>query len=1000
MLNITKQGNSIKVVGVNNPTYPYSGTLTYPLNSIILVVDSSNMATFRSAANNDVLFTGIITDITINGTPQTKETIGQQFGAISNASTGGGGTGGGAVDSVNGQTGTVVLTANDVNAYAKNEVDGLLSAKVGVDVYNRDIPTLATKEELALKADKSSLGDYLLKTEAQSNYETISGAQGKYQAKLKAGTGIEITGENVINVTLDTNIYQVVESLPDTEINPNKIYLVLSAESGETNLYTEYLYVNSKWEKIGEYKADVDLTPYLKSSEAASTYATKQELAGEVSEREKQDSALGGMIAGETEAREQAINNLTATVNGKLDTATYNSEKATFETKENAAATYQPKGSYLTSIPDEYVTDTELSAKNYATQDWVTEQGYLTEHQDISGLATKEELNGKQDVLVSGTNIKTINGNTILGSGNITLEGGVKEWDFSVLKANTEERQRFISEAKPSDVIKNVPHTVTDDTLVDCSIASISGDDDMKYCCLVNTVIAEPYLTILNVSEATASVSFAFKLSADYSLNETSYNPIANKAVYDAIAALKTELPTKTSELQNDSGFMTNTEADTAYQAKGDYALKSEVPKQYVQDISFIAPSSINIFDQDGNMKMIGFADGITLGEKGENVEVKLDDSFVDKVNGKQDTLVSGTNIKTINGNSLLGSGDITIEGGTGSGVKEWDFAQLQSDAEYRTDFITNAKASDIVNNVLYQSTTYDHCSILCIKGSTYSLLLNNAFDPMIAPLTVVENSALIIAAINIYTIVDSVLSDDSTNPVQNKVIKAELDKMANARKHDLSTYGGMINAGDTLTNVGSYGLSKVFVCVYSDILNIIAIGLNADGNDIVINLKNEKVEGTWKWNVKSEIEIGGGTSGSGIATWDYAQLQSDQEYRTNFLSNVKVSDDLINLGGSDNPEHASILTIDGNVYTVMYNVGGNPKVASINVQESVATITNIDAIPKNVATTTENGLMSSADKTKLDSIDVASILSRIAALETQMGEVSAKLDAINGETV
>ena len=30
----------------------------------------------------------------------------------------------------------------------------------------------------------------------------------------------------------------------------------------------------------------------------------------------------------------------------------------------------------------------------------------------------------------------------------------------------------------------------------------------------------------------------------------------------------------------------------------------------------------------------------------------------------KQDKLVSGTNIKTINGNSLLGSGDITISGG------------------------------------------------------------------------------------------------------------------------------------------------------------------------------------------------------------------------------------------------------------------------------------------------------------------------------------------------
>lgn len=895
MLNITKQGNSIKVVGVNNPTYPFNGTLTYPLNSIILVVDSSNMATFRSAANNDVLFTGIITDITINGTPQTKETIGQQFGAISNASTGGGGTGG-AVDSVNGQTGTVVLTANDVNAYSKTESDG------------------------------------------------------KYQAKLTAGTGIEITGENVINVTLDTNIYQVVESLPESEINPNKIYLVLSAESGETNLYTEYLYVNSKWEKIGEYKADVDLTPYLKSSEAASTYATKQELAGETSEREKQDSALGGMIAGETEAREQAITNLTATVQGKLDTATYNSEKATFETKENAAATYQPKGDYAS----------ETLVNNL--------EGMVTDLQDWYGRLNDETRrldDAKQDKLVSGTNIKTINSQSLLGEGNIeiTVQGGgitdapndgklygrkSEQWtevvipDTSNLATKAELGAKLdtatYNEEKATFALKTeIPNTENLATKTELT-EGLAGK--------ANTSDLSNYLTTSN-----AQSTYATKSELGAKLDVETYN--SEKATF----ALKSELP-------DTSDFITTETAAATYQPKGEYL--TAVPDNYVTD-------------EELNGK--GYA-------------------TTEQLNAKQDTLVSGTNIKTVNGNSLLGSGDITIEGGTGSGVKEWDFAQLQSDNEYRNNFIANAKVSDIINNVSYQSTTYDHCSILCIKGSTYTLLLNITTNPMIAPLTVAENTALISSAINIYTIVDSTLSADSTNPVQNKVIKAELDKKANARKHDLSTYGGAINAGDTLTNVGSYGLLKVFVCVYTDLLNVIAIGLNAEGKDIVINLKNENVEGTWKWNVKSEIEIGGGTSGSGIATWDYTQLQSDQEYRTNFLSHVKVSDDLINLGGSDNPEHASILTIDNNVYTVMYNVGGNPKVTSINIQESGATITNIDAIPKNVATTTENGLMSSADKTKLDSIDVASILSRITALETQMGEVSAKLDAINGEAV
>ena len=43
-----------------------------------------------------------------------------------------------------------------------------------------------------------------------------------------------------------------------------------------------------------------------------------------------------------------------------------------------------------------------------------------------------------------------------------------------------------------------------------------------------------------------------------------------------------------------------------------------------------------------------------------------------DLADGKQDALVSGTNIKTINGNSLLGSGNITISGGSSTNQKAW----------------------------------------------------------------------------------------------------------------------------------------------------------------------------------------------------------------------------------------------------------------------------------------------------------------------------------------
>lgn len=94
--------------------------------------------------------------------------------------------------------------------------------------------------------------------------------------------------------------------------------------------------------------------------------------------------------------------------------ATYMSDGRTVEDAINSAGTggggadmtnYYTKAQidakgYITSVPSEYVTETELNAK-----------GYLTEHQDISG---------KQDKLVSGSNVKTVNGTSILGGGNIS----------------------------------------------------------------------------------------------------------------------------------------------------------------------------------------------------------------------------------------------------------------------------------------------------------------------------------------------------------------------------------------------------------------------------------------------------------------------------------------------------------------------------------------------------------------------------------------------------
>lgn len=96
------------------------------------------------------------------------------------------------------------------------------------------------------------------------------GADGKVpatQLALKTINGKSIYGSG--NVAIDLTLYKIVEELPEQDIDVNKIYLVLGT-AGAQNIYTEYIYTGKAWEKLGEYKADVDLTPYVKFTDIAS----------------------------------------------------------------------------------------------------------------------------------------------------------------------------------------------------------------------------------------------------------------------------------------------------------------------------------------------------------------------------------------------------------------------------------------------------------------------------------------------------------------------------------------------------------------------------------------------------------------------------------------------------------------------------------------------------------------------------------------------------------
>lgn len=86
------------------------------------------------------------------------------------------------------------------------------------------------------------------------------------------------------------------------------------------------------------------------------------------------------------------------------------------------------------------------------------------------------------------------------------------------------------------------------------------------------------------------------------------------------------------------------------------YGVKTENPQMTVR-VPIKAGAGVSMdADESGKFLVVNNADHDELAKK-------ADKSYVDSaISGKQDTLVSGTNIKTINGESILGSGNIVID--------------------------------------------------------------------------------------------------------------------------------------------------------------------------------------------------------------------------------------------------------------------------------------------------------------------------------------------------
>ena len=587
--------------------------------------------------------------------------------------------------------------------------------------------------------------EYATKNELENAIENeVMRADEKYAAKTDllpyATTGwVEsqgyLTEHQDISGKLDTDIFTTYTASTQTELN-NK-----QDASGMT-AYATTAFTESTYAKIGDIPTKTsDLTndSGFITDAALLGYATEQYVDNSVSGKvdnsaltqyytsAQTDTAIqnatNGLASEEwvesqgylkehqslsaystTEQMNQAIGSATAATTGWV-------ESQGFLTEHQSLSAYTPTSGFSTingsaiteggnlvieetsysgganiDITDHIISVTGITVPTKLSE-LTNDSGYINSGQAQTQI--DNAVNGKQDTLVSGENIKTINSQSLLGSGNIEIQGGGETYsagegigidaDNIISVTGNYETIVEITQAEYDALTsydKNTTYVITDAPAVNLSAYTPTSG----FSTINGNVITEGGNIVIEGGSG-----------SDYSAG-------ANIDITNHIISVTgITVPTKLSELTNDEGFVNSGEVETQITSKGYLTGYTET------DPVFQASAASGITSQDitnWNNKL----DSSDL--EPYYTSAQTDTAISNATSGKQDTLVSGVNIKTINNQSLLGSGNIQIQGGSGGsgdGETVIELTQAQYDAltgyaQDTTYIITDAPSIDLDN--------------------------------------------------------------------------------------------------------------------------------------------------------------------------------------------------------------------------------------------------------------------------------------------------------------
>ena len=302
-----------------------------------------------------------------------------------------------------------------------------------------------------------------------------------YYTKLQTYNREEI--DNMVSAIPKFKI-QVVAQLPTTNISVSTIYLVPGAYSEAGNLYTEYIYTGVRWEVLGKQNFDLsqyvtiqqlnnmlasyytssavdallqgyvvkvtgmglsqnDFTNILKAKlESLENYDDTEVLAAITSLTNRLDTLVDGDV---TQAIE-TFNEVIAFLDGLSDTQSLAeiiaSIQAEIATKADSATTYTKTEADTKFATNETVNGAAFlggDSGSSTTANFDPQTDTVWNIPQSLGSAAKAQARaniGAQETLVSGTNVNTVNNESILGQGNITIQGSGEANVIETVKVN------------------------------------------------------------------------------------------------------------------------------------------------------------------------------------------------------------------------------------------------------------------------------------------------------------------------------------------------------------------------------------------------------------------------------------------------------------------------------------------------------------------------------------------------------------------------------------